>query len=666
MRSVRISVLALGLLTVLAPAASAAVTASVSGSVLTVTGDAGPNNIVVTVAGANLSIQGADIAGSGCAGSAPVTCPAAGIASITATLGNEPDRWDSTGINLPTTVDLGNGNAAPFPGQGARTGDGADVILGGPDAESDIAAGDGADTIRLFGGADGTFPGTFTGGAGSVLGGAGDDTIEMGDGNDGGNFPGAIIDGGLGNDIIDLGAGNDRNVFEPDFSPGGGNDTVLGGPGDDGTFALPLSPGIGDDTIDGGPGNDAGLIGGPGTDTIRGGADEDALVNDIDFASETIEGGSGDDTFTIADLGAGVGEAPFGDALSGGTGRDTVSAGGAPSSVSFTADGVANDGYDYAPRTTSIGPDVEVLIGGANNDTLGGGTGSSDLRGGKGNDLLTGGSGPNRLDGGDGTDTLAGGSADDVLLGGAGTDGLNGNDGNDMLTGGTGPDTIAGGGGRDTGDWSAALSPVFLTPGDGADDGELGEGDLLGADVENLIGGAFNDSMTGAPGPSMLSSGAGDDTITVTDGAADIVLCGAGDDGVGADSDDTVETTGTERCERVTKPPVVVTPEPLPTLGLVGKVDKKGRQKLQIACPASAAGGCSGDVRLVDKGEEPISKKAPFSVASGDTITVQVKLGDDALKTLKKKKKLAAQILADVAGADDTFRHDLQAVKLKG
>jgi len=664
-----------GFLLLIAAPASAAVTASVSNTgVLVVTGDAGPNNVQVTVSGADLAVGGADTAGAGCTNVGGVKCASASIASINAALGDFVDVWDSETITLPTTVDLGNGFDLAGP-QRARTGAGVDTILGGPEKESDIDAGAGNDTIKLFGGNDGVELGPFNP-FGSVLGGPGNDIIEMGDGNDGG--PGiAFIDGGAGDDIIDLGAGNDRSVIEQDVSSG--QDIVRGGPGDDGAPGGPsFNLGNGNDEFDGGPGNDFGVDGGAGTDTIRGGADNDTLNTELDGEKDTIEGGAGDDAFTLV-YGGGFGET---DALSGGPGRDSVSPTSNSPAVTISANGVADDGFNDGPRTVDIGQDIEVLIGSANDDTLGaGGTGAYDLRGGKGADQLIGGTGPDALNGGEGGDTLDGGGADDVLNGAQGDDALAGGDGNDYLTGSTGADTIRGNAGRDTADWSLASGPVTLTPGGTADDGEAGEGDLLADDVENQIGSGFNDTMTGAPGASLLSGGGGDDTLTVTDGAPDIVVCGSGDDGVKADAGDAIELTGTERCERVDQPaPAVIAPlptavptpapttltlDPLPTLKLKGKATKSGRQTLNIACPAAAATACKGDIRLLDKAGEPISRKAPFNVAPGKNADVRVTLNSAARSTLRKKKKLAAQVLAEVTGALDTFRRAVKAVTLK-
>jgi Ca2+-binding RTX toxin-like protein len=118
---------------------------------------------------------------------------------------------------------------------------------------------------------------------------------------------------------------------------------------------------------------------------------------------------------------------------------------------------------------------------------------------------------PATLIGGDGNDTLTGNYADNALQGGTG---------NDTMTGSLGADTFDGGPAgegfeRDTASYADRTSPstgVTVTLGDGATDGETGEGDVL-TNVENVTGGAGPDHLTGGSGANLLSGGAGDDEI---------------------------------------------------------------------------------------------------------------------------------------------------------
>jgi Ca2+-binding RTX toxin-like protein len=57
-----------------------------------------------------------------------------------------------------------------------------------------------------------------------------------------------------------------------------------------------------------------------------------------------------------------------------------------------------------------------VLVGGAGNDVLFGGTNNDSLSGGAGGDILYGGAGDDTLNGGTGRDRLYGGAGDDVLV----------------------------------------------------------------------------------------------------------------------------------------------------------------------------------------------------------------------------------------------------------
>jgi predicted extracellular nuclease len=127
----------------------------------------------------------------------------------------------------------------------------------------------------------------------TIIGTAGDDTINATNGNDvivalGGND---IVNGGNGNDVICGGAGNDT------INGGNGDDTLIGN--------------IGNDTLDGGNGNDT-LDGGAGLDTLKGGNGDDVLNGGSE--NDSLKGNSGNDTLTGG---------PGADSFSGGLGLDT-------------------------------------------------------------------------------------------------------------------------------------------------------------------------------------------------------------------------------------------------------------------------------------------------------------------------------------------------------
>jgi Ca2+-binding RTX toxin-like protein len=155
-----------------------------------------------------------------------------------------------------------------------------------------------------------------------------------------------------------------------------------------------------------------------------------------------------------------------------------------------------------------------------------------------------------------------------MLNGGEGNDDtLRGGDGNDTLTPNTGTDSVTGGDGLDTAEYGLRTAPSFTLDGL-ANDGDAGEDDVLGADVENVSGAAdvtgtvtmVGDGranrltvtqgrgiVTGGEGADILEGGPQDDTLFARDGSPDLVLCNGGTDTVVADTLDTVSST----CETV-------------------------------------------------------------------------------------------------------------------
>jgi len=154
------------------------------------------------------------------------------------------------------------------------------------------------------------------------------------------------------------------------------------------------------------------------------------------------------------------------------------------------------------------------------------------IRGGSAADALTGDGGANTLIGQAGQDTLTGGGGADSLQGGDGADTLHGGDANDQLQGGTGADTLHGDAGSDLADYPRT-APLTVSIGDGANDGEAGELDDVGADVERLRGGSGNDTLTGNSAANVIYGGAGDDQIDGND-ANDVLYGQAGADTIDA------------------------------------------------------------------------------------------------------------------------------------
>ncbi|MBM3982861.1 MAG: calcium-binding protein [Planctomycetes bacterium] len=248
---------------------------------------------------------------------------------------------------------------------------------------------------------------------GTLLGGAGNDTIRVLSGG----FVGGVIGGPIVGNFAMFGGGGD------DFLDSGfGNDALFGGDGND---TMRWLPGTLIDTFDGGEGVDTAVVVGNTTpipdvttpdpnDTSNGDSfrlDADPTTggalfrrtNLIPFsigitATEVValQTGGGDDRITVTAL-AGTGVRSV--VMDGGDGNDVLD--GSAANVALVLSGGAGD---------------DVLWGGARNDVLSGGAGNDALSGGKGWDVLDGGAGDDTLD--DGTKD----GALDVLIGGTGAD----------------------------------------------------------------------------------------------------------------------------------------------------------------------------------------------------------------------------------------------------
>jgi Ca2+-binding RTX toxin-like protein len=410
----------------------------------------------------------------------------------------------STGTNT-IILDFANGTFAPGYGTGQGTpGVVVDLVSGANDAFK-IRGYTGTDTITF--GADGVAWNTDT-----------------------------VKDATLANVddvVVSLGAGNDT------FSGSGGYGT-----GNAYAGVLTVYGGDGNDTISGGTGADI-LNGGDGNDTLRG-----ALDAAGDTAADTLNGDAGNDTFDCGNASNG------GDVMNGGAGTDTVSYAGRTNALTVTMGAGANDGE--AGENDTIAADVEVVVGGAGNDTLTGSANADTIYGGPGNDTIT---------GGDGDDTLHGDAGDDTFVCGADADGA------DVFNGGAGTDTVtyaARGVGED----------VTVTIDNVANDGESGELDNVKTDVENLIGGAGDDNFTGSASANVLTGGAGDDTLNGGAGD-DTFLEGAADSG----SDTFIGGTGTDTVDYSARTgDLTITMDGTADDGLAGELDNVGTDIENVLC----------------------------------------------------------------------------------
>lgn len=142
------------------------------------------------------------------------------------------------------------------------------------------------------------------------------------------------------------------------------------------------------------------------------------------------------------------------------------------------------------------------------------------LNGGAGNDYI-------RAHGGN--DTLNGNAGNDLLDGGAGNDNIQGGTGNDTLVGGLGIDVLNGGADIDTASYETATAGVTVNLATNAAQITVGAGTDTLSNVENLLGSAFNDTLTGSNGANLISGGAGNDILTGAAGA-DTINGGEGSD----------------------------------------------------------------------------------------------------------------------------------------
>lgn len=276
----------------------------------------------------------------------------------------------------------------------------------------------------------------------------GQDRIKAGGGND-------LISGGLEADIIQAGAGD--NVVDA----GGAKDIVKAGAGND-----TLIGARGDDQMSAGAGNDL-LLGAIGADRLSAGAGDDTIVAEQDV--DRVDGGPGNDSI---DGGAGP------DLIEGGSGNDSIR---------------GNTGGD----TITAGPGNDLVMGGPGGEYILGGPGDDHLYG----ELVD--------------DRMWGGSGNDLLSGGHGVDDMFGEDGDDWLRGDLNLDFNWGGTGNDTVSYATATPPGPTPTLDGITVNLKGDKALEEppqvlvsgddtrehvAEIENVIGSNYDDSMSGEGG----------------------------------------------------------------------------------------------------------------------------------------------------------------------
>ncbi len=553
-------------------------------------GDAGTDTVFffeTLIGGAgNDSLTGTIVANSIAGGAGHDTIDG-GLGNDTLDGGTGNDTLSYTSATTSLTVSLAaQGGAQVTGGSGTDTASNFENLTGG--GGNDSLTGDGGNNVIQGGGGNDT----IVGGAGNdtLDGGTETDTLSYAAATDGVTvslvLATAQVTGGAGTDTVSNfenltgGAGNDSLT-------GNGGANIIGGGGGSDT----IDGGAGNDTLDGGADNDtlsyasanagvtislalttAQVTGGSGTDTVSnfenltGSAGNDRLTGDA--GNNVIEGRAGNDT------------------LDGGAGIDTLSYAWATTGIFINlTQTTAQTPYSpisiYVGMTNTIsgfenlvgGSDTDVMAGDGHANVISGGAGDDQLNGGGGNDTIDGGLGNDIIESDLGDDLLTGGAGVDLLIyatapgavtvslalttaqatGGAGTDMvtgfedltgsvyndsltgdggdnfLNGNNGDDTIEGGAGNDTMSGEGGNNTLSYASATSNIVFSLALFTAQNTGGAGIDTAFSMQNLVGGAGNDSLTGSTDNNIIQGGAGNDTLVGGTGN-DTIDGGAGSD----------------------------------------------------------------------------------------------------------------------------------------
>jgi hypothetical protein len=268
---------------------------------------------------------------------------------------------------------------------------------------------------------------------------------------------------------------------------------------------------------------------------------------------------------------------------------------------------------------------------------------------------------------------LAGGTGNDTLEGGPGQDTVDGYDGSDTLAGGGGDDSLKGGTGTDTASYASSPLAVDVDLDGKADDGSHLEQDRVYSDVENLVGGGGDDTLTGSSGANFLQGGpgrdtvrgeGGNDTLEVRDGERDDSSCGSGQDVALADPADGLAAD----CETVTittpfapsppgapAQPLRVTRRPVP-------VTRRGLARMRLRCTRAVPDNCKGTVTLqlpssdanasTRRRRSLVLGSARFSVRRGRLATVGVRLSRNGRRRLLRRRRIRCQVSVAMPRAD--------------
>jgi Ca2+-binding RTX toxin-like protein len=434
-----------------------------------------------------------------------------GIATGTVRVSSIQDAQGGSGDDI-LIGDDGANVLTGGPGNDILVGEaGDDILVGGTDDDIYILTPGSTDTLLELAGAGrdtrdySAYPadcpvivnlaaGTATGTTGvaiieNVIGGWGDDIL-TGDGN------ANLLIGGPGNDILAGGAGDDTLSGGPGddtyvMAPGGGTDTIIEQPNEGSdtldysayTTAVTVNLAVGTATGTTGVANIENVIGGSGNDSLTGDGHANRLAGGP--GTNTLTGGAGDDTYVLT-----------------------------PGSTNIIVElaGEGSDTLDYSAWTAGIAVDLRTTAAPGTNGIAN----IENLTGGWGNDTLTGNAYANRLAGGPGTNILTGGAGDDTYV---------------LTPGSTNTIIELAGEGSDTLDYSAFTTGVTVNLSTKTAPGTAPASNM--ENIENVIGGAGDDTLigdgranrlTGGPGNDTLIGGGGDDVYILTpDGGADTI-----------------------------------------------------------------------------------------------------------------------------------------------
>jgi Ca2+-binding RTX toxin-like protein len=344
----------------------------------------------------------------------------------------------------------------------------ADILVGNANANY-ITGGAGDDVLEGLGGAD-----KFSGGTGS-------NTVSYAHSNfiPGNPTAGVVVYFDTNTHAADLtgDAFGDTFVLIQNITGSNFNDFLYGNDIDN-----VLIGGLGDDTLNGGGGNDtasyAGAVGpvniNLATNSVTGAADTDILVS-IErvigsLYADTITGSAGDDV------------------IYGGGGADIINGG--------------TGGSDTISFANTASPIIVNLAGGVGTGNVHNTSENTDL------------TNIDNITGSAGNDSLTGDSFDNIIEGGA-----------DTGTATTG-DTIDGISGNDTASYANATAGVTVSLANAAFQNTVGAGWDKLSNFDNLLGSAYNDTLTGDGSINNLNGGDGDDFLVGGLGAD--TLIGAG------------------------------------------------------------------------------------------------------------------------------------------